>query len=447
MKRANFRMLLCAAALGASWIAHPAMGAISYVVKADANSMRPLRVTMTLPPYEGVPRKLAVRGAAWGLKDQVQRPMCGSTPLLRDKAVKSNGSTSVWLVPAPCLKVTWQVAPLIARDGATDVSKQQTLRFTRPHWVLFSEPTSLLRLVGDTGTASVKFDTKESAISATRVGENEWRVPAASGAPEFYILGNAAIRAVRVGAPNSSSFNVLYVSDRPDRVERLGVEIQHQRALRYLVEVVPPPQDLQPADLSLLVIWVGMNEKLGQAGGAAGGRSFVANYVVGHARNQPINAARTLMIAAHEQFHQLVDLTRGALPPFPTWLNESLAQYYGLKALAKAMDSPDAKQLQARFINEARPITHGLLELNRRHAANDTGVYSLFYEQGATFWHVVDTALARQTNNGKGLDALLSTLLQSTTNDDGSLPDSFINALRQSIGSEADEILAKYVGQ
>lgn len=129
------------------------------------------------------------------------------------------------------------------------------------------------------------------------------------------------------------------------------------------------------------------------------------------------------------------------------WLNESLAHYYGLKALERDSSSPDAQFVRARFIDPLRPITRGLLELNRRYSANDRSVYPLFYEQGATFWSEIDSAISVATDGAGSLDKWLPDLLRSATSQDDGLPESFVTSLRGLVGAKADEFLRKYVGK
>jgi predicted metalloprotease with PDZ domain len=156
-----------------------------------------------------------------------------------------------------------------------------------------------------------------------------------------------------------------------------------------------------------------------------------------------------MMIIAHEQFHQLVDLSRGDLPSpsAAVWFNESLAQYYGLKALSAADKSQDARDVWAEFIDPHRPVEHGLLELNRRYVSGDHAVYNLFYSEGATLWHAIDTAIATSTRGEKTLDDYLGDLLRAQIAEDGSLPNSLIDRLRSAGGASVDQAMSKYLGE
>jgi hypothetical protein len=408
-----------------------------YTVVVDLARLDELTVSLKLPKAEGAPHRLNVRGAAWGLDSQVHSARCGEVPLKQQK----NGT---WIAPGSCREVTWKVHPELAVDRSADAARQATLLFQQPHWLLLSEPTSLLRLVDDLSASAspIALKSGEAAMrGATAMGERSWRVPSPNEAPEFFVIGNVPARSRTIGA-----FEVRYVADNLGRVEALGLEALHEKALDSLARVLPPPPALPATERTLLVVWVGIGERHGRAGGAAGNRSFVANYVIGKPDSARLNAARTLMVLAHEQFHQLAGLVRGPLPALPLWLNESLAAYYGLKTLQKVAPGNDADSIRAEFIAPSRPLTAGLLELERRHAAKDASAYPLFYSQGATFWAAIDNALRANSAGANDLDALIPGLLGSNIEPGGRLPARFVAMLRTNLGARADELLAKYVG-
>ena len=408
-----------------------------YVVRESATGKSELIVTLSLPRGDGQPRKLVTRAPLLGLNAQVQSPRCGKRALRQDNA-------GAWVVPNQCVEVVWTVRAKLVPNAGADVSQQATLRFSNPSWFLFSEPASLLRLQSDNGPSTITLKTtspESSGLGATQVADGVWRIPSLNNAPEFFALGRLSSTTRNIGR-----FRVKYVADNRARVDRLNLESMHERALHFLARVLPPSAAAPLVDLDLLIMWVGIHEKIGRAGGSAGNRSFVANYVFGRPENESVNAARTLAILAHEQFHQLVDLVRGELSPLPIWLNESLAHYYGLKALQHAAPSSSANLVRARFIDPLRPISVGLLELNRRHATNDSTAYPLFYEQGATFWSEIDSAMSSTTNGAASLDELVSELLRSEIPEGGQLPESFVDKLRERIGEKTDALILAYVG-
>lgn len=399
-----------------------------YTVTSDPAYPHEVAVTLEMSARDVRPRTLTLRGLAWGLRSQVEAPKCGNTALVQDH--------DSWIVPPACNQVSWIVRPVSAVQGTVDASKQASLWFPDSQWWLLSEPTSLLRSQ-DSAEGIVVLKT---GLGATSAGHGRWRLPSMNNAPEFFALGNFSTQTRQVGP-----FLVRHVADDPARVKRLGLEDMHARALRYLAGVIAPSARDSEKQV-LLVIWLGMDDQHGRAGGAAGSRSFVANYVFGKPEAESVNSARTLAILAHEQFHQLVDLVRGPLASLPVWLSESLAHYYGLKALVRSSPGSTARAVYARFVDPARRVEHGLLELDRRHAAKDPTAYPAFYEQGATFWAEVDRAIRARSSDDSGLDILIPDLLRSNMQDGGGLPIAFVERLRKILGAQADELLNKYVG-
>lgn len=397
-----------------------------------------LSISLRLPSGAREPVKLAPRGTAWGLRPQVSDVRCDKKPLQKD--VDGN-----WSAPASCGVVTWQVVPdRVPAEGA-DASGQRTLDVGKERWLLLAEPTSLLRPhnIAEAGTIRAAKGSWRLA-GATPVQPDAFRVPPINSAPEFYVLGKVEPSRRTVGR-----LEVSYVADDTDRVKQLDLEALHASALAYLLQVVALPPAATVADRSLLVVWLGVAESSGEAGGAAGSRSFVANYIAGSPENRDRNTALSMMIIGHEQFHQLVDMVRSdlSLLPFATWLNESLAHYYGLKALLAADKSAAAGELWAKFIDLQRPVEQGLLELNRRHESGEQAVYNSFYSQGATLWHALDRAIATATDGQKKLDDYIGDLLRAPVGADGSLPSSITDQLRRVGGANVDQVLSKYVGQ
>jgi hypothetical protein len=377
-----------------------------YTIVVDPAQLHELTLSLRLPKAEGAPHRLNVRGAAWGLDSQVHSARCGETPLKQQK-------DGTWIAESSCREVTWNVGPVVVADGRADVSQQATLLFQQPRWLLLSEPTSLLRLMDVPPAPASRIALQPGAaamLGATALGERTWRMPGANDAPEFFVIGDAPVRSRTIG-----TFEVRYVADNPGRVEALGLEPLHEKALEYLGRLLPPPSTLPAAERTLLVVWVGIDERRGKAGGAAGSRSFVANYLIGKPESARLNAARTLYVLAHEQFHQLAELVRGPRPPLPAWLNESLATYYGVKALLKGAPGAESQSIRTELA-------------------------------GATFWAEVDTALRSRSADASDLDALVPALVRSEVRQGARLPEAFLAELRANLGARADELLAKYVG-
>ena len=396
------------AAIGLAALVACAPTLAEYTLVVDLAQPDELTATLKLPKAEGGPHRLDVRGAAWGLQPQVHSPACGGAPLKQQK----NGT---WIAEPGCREVTWKISPVVAIDGFADVSKHSTLLFQKPRWLLLSEASSLLRPTDDTSGSASSITIRSgnaAALGATATGKQSWRVPSAKNAPEIFVIGDASTRSRTIGP-----FEVRYVADDAKRIESLGLEGLHEKALEYLARILPPPPALPASERTLLVVWVGIDERRGRAGGAAGSRSFVANYLIGKPDTARLNAARTLRVLAHEQFHQLADLVRGPLAPLSEWLNSSLAAYYGLKTLLKTAPGAEAESIRTQF-----------------------------NAPGAAFWAAIDDALRSDSAGASDLDALLPDLLRIEARPGERVPAAFVAKLRASLGAQVDAILAKYGG-
>jgi hypothetical protein len=409
-----------------------------YVVRIDPKRPNIAHLSLTISP-SAVSRSLFERGAQWGVQSQIRVPRCASIPL------KQTGRGK-WVIPKGCGHITWQIKLSAPRSTGADASLQQSLYFSNGPWWLIADATALLRIEGsdEWSTLVLILKTSRSRIAGNRVGGLALKsVPPLSKAPEFYVLGAMPATTKQIGP-----VHVEYVSDDAARIAQSGLIEMHAATLRYLSSIVPLPLTPATPHASLLVIWLGIHADIGEAGGAAGHRSFVANYIYGPQQNQQLNAARTLMVLAHEQFHQLVDLAREQRAPLTTWVNESLAQYYALKAIDNSdVDSPTKEVIFNRYVDPNRRIETGLTELARRHAKGDSSVYPRFYEQGATFWSLLDRALREASEDRQSLDSFVPTLLRDDTASGEQLPTSLLNAMRTVAGARIDTIVEMYLGQ
>lgn len=407
-----------------------------YTVRAATAPDHHLELSLRLPSAApGVERKLATRGSAWGMHDQVVAPHCGPAPL-------QAGDGGTWLLPASCERVTWRVAAPPRQDGH-ELPDHQSVSFPGPaQWTLLVEPTSLLRLVGDATDATLRAaDAKTHLLGGTPTA-NGWRIPGGTHAPEVFIVGNAPTQEREAGG-----FQIRDVADNLDAVRQLGLLSLHEQALAHLVAVVfgghPPP----PADRSLLVVWLGIEARHRQISGVAGSRSFVANYLVGDREKARRNRALTLMVLAHEQFHQLLDVKRDTRASVPAWVNESLAHYFGLQAMQASMGKDKAAAALAREeIDPARPVLHKLMEFESLSKTDIDAARRLVYAQGATFWSEMDRALSAHPGGARTLASLIPGLLEMDFPPDDALPDVFVRQLREGAGPAADELLGRYAG-
>ena len=407
-----------------------------YTVQPSTAHANQLEFTLRLPPVApGVERKLATRGSGWGMHDQVVAPHCGPTPL-------QAGDSGTWLLPASCEQVTWRVAAPSLASGH-DLATQQTVSLLKPaRWTLLVEPTSLLRVVGDATEATLRAADAETRVLGGTATADAWRIPGGNSAPEFYVVGNAPTQEREAGG-----IRIRDVADNLDAVRQLGLLALHEKALAQLVSVVFGAGAPPPADSSLLVVWLGIDARHRRLSGVAGSRSFVANYLVGAPKKARRNRALTLMVLAHEQFHQLLDVKRDNAAPVPSWVNESLAHYFGLHVMQTAMGADKAADALVREeIDPARPVKHKLIEFESLAQSDMDTARRVVYTQGATFWSEMDRALGAHPQGAKRLDSLIPGLLEMDFPPDGALPDAFVRQLREGAGPKADALLARYVG-
>jgi hypothetical protein len=408
---------------------------IHYTVTVAAERPLLLDASLDLDEFAGSGRTAHVQGTNFGLVPQVGDVRCDGQPVEQD-------GQGHWPLPDLCRQLEWTIAVREAEPMGVDASAQASLYFPEPGWWLLSEPTSLLRVSAAPAGRGLAVQFTGLPESARQTGGQPsagggWRVPPFGSAPEFYAFG-----VLHSHALDFETLQVTYVADDPAAIERLPLEPAHRSILKYLLDTFPVTAD-QANGSHLLVIWLGVDEAHGHAGGAAGSRSFLANYVVGDAGNDDLNAVRTLMILAHEQVHQLVDLF-GPSAPISTWASESLAQYYGLTALRHSpLAATAVERAHAFFIDPVRPVEAGLRTLQARHEAGDADAYDLFYTQGATFWSEVDRVL-REAGSPDGLDALLPMLLGAGF-EGVDLPAEVRAELVRRGGAEIEAVLARYL--
>jgi hypothetical protein len=412
-----------------------ALGA-DYIVRVGNDNPFVAQAILRLPPSNGELRKLTLRGVGWGLQSQVSE-VRGEISLL---ASPSDGQ---WIAPADCKTVSWKIHFRDSVAGPVNASVQENVYFRNGRWWLISEPTALLRLQGTLNESSLTLKPESMfQIGATPRENNRWRIPAPNEAPEFFVVGHAKPLEIVV-----DGFRIIYVADNSQRVAKLGLRTGHVAAFRYLLKLFPQSVDVPKSERRLLVVWIGIDAVNHHFGGAAGSRSFVANYLCGQLNGSDDHAASSLMVVAHEQFHQLTDLCIHRDLSMPIWINESLAQYFGLKALSSSGLPPHAvSRIRQRFIDPDRVVETGLAELSRKFKHGDRSVYPLFYSQGATFWAEVDRDVSAETGGDKSLDDFLPILLRSEFDDSGVLPKTFLDDLREAIGVRMDNLLQEYVG-
>lgn len=113
--------------------------------------------------------------------------------------------------------------------------------------------------------------------------------------------------------------------DDPEKFIPLHISQRYSPIFDYLVQVTQTKQAVLNSPLT--IIWLSRKANTGSIQVAAGHTTLIANYLLAEKEEDKEKMlARTLMVAAHEQFHELTSLIRQSPHPLPTWINESLAQ-------------------------------------------------------------------------------------------------------------------------
>lgn len=271
---------------------------------------------------------------------------------------------------------------------------------------------------------------------------NYWLLPAEGGPPEFFVIGRPIIQSNDIG-----DMMIKYIIDDPNLFNWFKFQNLHKKILSYFAKTLPLPTDLPKTEQSLLVILVGSDVKNGQINGAAGRRSFIANYIVGENKdiNSLDNDIYSLLVLAHEQFHQFVDMVRFShLVQSCMWIEESLAQYYALKAMQKVLSDNDYEKIKVKFINANNVVKFKFIEIENQIKKGNYDNYSLFYSQGTQFWYEFNQVLLNSSNGKYELDTLLPELIKSDCNN-SQLPKNFIQKAINISGNHINNFLEHYV--
>jgi hypothetical protein len=424
----KLKALLAAVVLAAAADAGAQAESWLYRVQFEAATPFVARVEVELPPLRRAREfDVRVRGATMSIASQVFNVSCDGTPLTAD-------ASGTWRIDGrSCARLAWQVQFNEVTEAGVDAAQQASVYEPRLRLWLLSDPASLLRPV-DAGAAhqgEIEFiggGVVNGGAYGSRAGRR--RLPSAAFAPEFFAIGNAPVSIVREGQAD-----LIYVN-------ALGVPLtdlfgQHRRALGYLMKVTGARFD---GLLRSTVVWLPIAAGRNETGGAAGFRTLLVNGAVESGRL--VRAEATLAVLLHEQFHQLTQVG------LPLWANESLAQYYALKALRRSDLPRDAVlEVERRFIDPMRSPRLTLRQVQARvQQQKDKGEYSLFYSDGATFWDRVDRAIQRRSAGFRTLDSLLPAILGAKWEND-QIPRNIVEMIQRHAGDDAaDRLIERYVG-
>jgi hypothetical protein len=304
----------------------------------------------------------------------VERPTGGSTRLftrsglfaaqLEDlscdgKALDEDGSQG-WLVPASCLNVCWCVR--LADAQKTPASAGQSVR--RGPFVTLSELSSLPRFA-DEGPEGARLRLTTPGVHTvvpTLDVDGGIYLPPLFEAPLVLLLDAVELRTL-----STDDVELTYLIDDADGMSRLPSQDAHLKAASWLRQRFSPQ-----TKATFTVAWVGVSAQLMSATGMATRGLLVTNYPTDGV--WPLGDAMMLYVALHEAVHQLAPQQQA------TWLAESIASYYGMRAMQVALpgEAEMTAELVEKFRASAATFSDGLLVVNRQVIEGNWDRYGAF---------------------------------------------------------------------
>lgn len=302
-----------------------------------------------------------------------------------------------WKVPKGCSQLSWSIGFHTVGDRSYELSKQESFYHPKGWWFL-NESGSLLR-----------YADQKVAMVCALFSESETctDLPPLTRAPMFLVFGKmertfdwkakpievyAGFDAKHLGLEHLvSSFRVAL-----EKIDEMTVSVRLQ-------DEVPSP---------LQFVWLSIDAEKGTVGGAAGHRAFLSNYRIDGDTVAKIEKTRLLIISGHEYMH-MIGVDAGS-----HWATETLATYYGFKAVASLDHALEAFEQMAGVDHPEAPLV----------------------VRGAALWRELDEAISQSTKGRDSLDDLLA-LLTETFESENRLPAEFLNVVAKKIGQPRLETL------
>jgi len=383
-----------------------------YTVIVERQGAPVARVNLAIPKAGPRPLVLFSRAAKMGISLQAHAVRCDGHEL--------TAVSGEWQLPSNCESVTWSVPFLDPWPEGIQGGEQQSILMPGG-WLIFSDPSSLLRLKPEPSDRSV------ISFGGKGIRGETHELKSTRSAPAFFVLGDAPRWTVRDGA-----LKLTYIADDLQAVKAVVDPGQHLKGLAYFKRVMGSFAN-QVEEVK--VVWIPIAGDT--HGGAAGYNMFLVNYAL---EPSPENRKKPLITMLHEQFHQIDGGRRK-----PTWVGESLAQYYALKTALNVSDNdPDVTILWNRWFEKAEKDQGKLLEVQRQVKAGDRSRYGVFYSRGSMFWRDIDSAL-KHAGRREGLDEILPVILGSDFPPDGSLPADVKAAFGAIPPGELERLIKKYL--
>ncbi len=391
----------------------------AYSVIIEADNPLIAKVSLTLEEDRSAPVQLVSRAESLGTISQIKDVICQDQIITPDENL-------TWSIPPQCSMVRWDVEFDAPKPSSVQPSQQRSL-YMRSGWWLLSAPTSLLRIESHSRDIPVVIlVSNRPAVQRT--------LRTINAPPNFYVLGPAPAKSSSV-----AKLGLTYFGEDLETVFNVINPEKHKEAMRYFKAVIGPEKTRMVSDLS--VVWFGVPRDRREVSGAAGYDTILANFIIPEDKPKEAEQFMSLALVFHEQFHQLDSGSH------PVWMGESLANYYALKALKRVFpENESADSIWNRFINTERPITLGLLAIEREISEDQNSQnYGHLYTQGATFWAELDETIQQHSTQGESLDSFMPAIMALNMVSDGASFSDIENLLSVIPVQKMNDIKTKYL--
>ncbi|MBT5186271.1 MAG: hypothetical protein HOH19_04040 [Kordiimonadaceae bacterium] len=376
---------------------------INYKVIIRAEYPKIATVTMNLPKRTKG-HELYSRAGNNQTETQVRDVKCAGEIIEQDDDGR-------WFIPGQCEEINWSVDFFHEDQEGIAAYEQKSILKKNSDWWIFSSPSALLRLRREPPSLKISFDVPGQKYFKTSLSSS-------MSPPSYFALGNVPSETIRRGGIKLTS-----ISDDPSYTSQIINIDDHLSALEYLSSIMGLNDTGEVRHITMIMI--GIIRERQSLGGAAGSNAMLVNYIFENEQSMDREKYYPVLIALHEQIHQLY---RGSQLE---WVEESLAHYYGSKALQRVY--PDNKTIneivEGLYTSTAEDIP-GLVEIQRRIDENrDFRLYDNFYNQGSAFWYNLDKLIHRFSDKHETLDDYLAIIMRSEFKRNEGIPNKVLRYL------------------
>jgi hypothetical protein len=368
-----FQSLLCLFCFQAVAMATPPTH-IGYSIE---ESIEPNILTVRMSP---VPSQGGILTLTHCVRSQVTNLTCDGETIIE----RPEGS---WSIPEDVKDLRWKIQ--LKEGKGVEACEQQSIKLDSS--ILLSGGSSLPQFKDIYGPEGVRISMPTVRTIYPEPGQSQSIALPGFSKPPLFLLLNFTERTLKDGL-----ITLTYLLDDEKSHSLLPDMGENIKGLKWLMEVA----DIKTKE-NFTVGWCEyVGESLGISG-ATGSGILLANYLL--SKTSPIDKALMLYVVLHEAFHQL----QTYYPDEPTWIQESLASYYGTRAVEVIMPEEGAS-LMDRFQKEADRFRKGLLTIHSAVEKGDRSEYAAFYTKGVAFWAEVDKTLRTRSDS---LDLYLKDIL------------------------------------